>query len=202
MGIGDMRRAVFLDRDGVINRLALNPFNNEYESPHSVEDFELYPWTIDSLSRLQQMGYLLFLVSNQPSYAKGKTSMENLHAIQAQLHQLLIQANINFAEYYYCFHHPQSLVPELASTCGCRKPGTLFLQQARDKYRLDLAASWFVGDQDSDIFCGQKAGNRTILVLEKDSAPKRGKSSPDFFAQELREAAEIIIQESMVRYGN
>ena len=187
-----MRRGVFLDRDGVINRLAFNPLNSQYESPHKVEDFELYPWTLDSLSRLQQMDYLIFLVSNQPSYAKGKTSMEALQEIQAMLHRLLTQAGITFTGYYYCFHHPESIVPELAPPCLCRKPGTLFLQQAADKYRLDLSASWFVGDQDSDIFCGQRGGTRTILVTEERSAAKRGESRPDYFADTLRDAVEII----------
>ena len=187
-----MSRAVFLDRDGVINRLAFNPVNSQYESPHRVEDFELYPWTLDSLSRLQQMGFQLFLVSNQPSYAKGKTSMEALHEIQDTLHRLLTQAGITFTEYFYCFHHPESIVPELAPPCLCRKPGTLFLQQAADKYRLDLSASWFVGDQDSDIFCGQRGGTRTILVTEERSAAKRGASRPEFIAENLRDAVGII----------
>ena len=69
---GSKIKAVFLDRDGVINPNVLNPETGCYESPHKVEDFKLFPWTLESLKKLQENGFLLFLVSNQPSYAKGK----------------------------------------------------------------------------------------------------------------------------------
>ncbi len=83
-----MNRAVFLDRDGVLNPNVFNSETGEWESPHRVEDFELFPWVPDSLKRLREY-YKLFLVSNQPSYAKGQTSLENIQEIQRKLVEVL-----------------------------------------------------------------------------------------------------------------
>ncbi len=191
-----MKKAVFLDRDGVINSLVYNPLTNEYESPHYVDDLYVYPWVIKSLHSLAQMNLLLFLVSNQPSYAKGKTSLENIKAIHERLHQLLVSSNIKFTEYYYCYHHPAGIISEYAAACRCRKPKPYFLLEAQKKYSLDLPASWMIGDQDTDITCGQAAGVKTIQIRNEHSAPKRGMSNPDFSSQNLETAVQIIIEES------
>lgn len=189
-----MKRAVFLDRDGVLNRLVLNPATGEYESPHRTEDFYLYPGTAASLRLLQERGYMLFLVSNQPSYAKGKTSLENIEAIHALLHEALIGEGVAFKEYYYCYHHPQGIVPGYSGSCACRKPGAYFLEEAKKRYGYSAAGSWMVGDQDSDILCGRSCGLRTILIESKHSALKRGAVLPDYRAADLQEAVKIIVE--------
>lgn len=191
MGISEVR-AVFLDRDGVINQLVYNPKTKEHESPHHESDFQLCPDALPSLSRLQKMGYLLFLVSNQPSYAKGKTTLENIKAIHEKFHSLLLDANIHFRDYFYCYHHEQGIVPEYAVDCCCRKPKDYFLQQAKEKYGLKMADCWLIGDRDSDIFCGQSSGVKTILITNQHSKPKQGGSQPDFSALNLPEAVKII----------
>lgn len=187
-----MRKAVFLDRDGVVNRLVWNPSTGEFESPHQVKDLVIYPWTVEALSTLRKMGYLLFLISNQPSYAKGKASLENIKKIHDALHRIFEEHQIDFAEYYYCYHHPHGIVPELTVTCQCRKPGTLFLSRANDKYGLLLKDSWLIGDRDSDIVCGQSFGLRTIQIQEECSKKNRGESHPDFIADDLKKATQII----------
>ncbi|MDQ7824592.1 MAG: HAD family hydrolase [Candidatus Eremiobacteraeota bacterium] len=187
-----MKRAVFLDRDGVINRLVYNPSTGEHESPHDEKDFELMPGAVEALKSLEEQGFLLFLVSNQPSFAKGKASFEALHAVHEKFCRLMEAAEVHFTEYYYCYHHPEGVVPELARVCSCRKPGPLFLQQARDRYGLDLARAWMVGDRDSDVECGKACGTRTILIENPHSAAKRGKSSPDSRAASLADAAAYI----------
>lgn len=187
-----MRKAIFLDRDGVINRLIWNPSTGEFESPHHVRDLAIYPWTLEALHTLRSMGYLLFLISNQPSYAKGKTSLENIKAIHDALHRLFFEHHIDFADYYYCYHHPLGIVPELTRKCQCRKPGTLFLSLAKEKYGFSLKDSWLIGDQDTDVACGQSFGLRTIQIHEWCSSKKRGGSQADFSAQNLKEATLII----------
>src|ERR1039458_8963226 len=97
-------RAVFLDRDGVLNRNVLNPATGEYESPGRPEEFHFVSGVFPALLRLQEAGYLLFLVSNQPNYAKGKNTLEELHAVQALVLAGLNHAGIRFAAFYYCFH--------------------------------------------------------------------------------------------------
>lgn len=189
-----MKQAVFLDRDGVLNQLIYNPITGEYESPHVVEDLHIFSYVEVCLKELQAQGYLLFLISNQPSYAKGKTSMENIQVIHETLVQSIAQGNIDFEEYYYCYHHPQGVVPEYTGICQCRKPGNYFLKQAQEQYQLDMEQSWFIGDQDSDIFCGQSCGMNTILITNPYSHKKRGNSKPSSYAGDLQEAVRLILK--------
>ncbi|MEW6517401.1 MAG: HAD-IIIA family hydrolase [candidate division FCPU426 bacterium] len=190
-----MPRAVFLDRDGVLNRLVFNPVTKRHESPHVPQDFALLPGVLDEVERLQAAGYMLFLVSNQPSYALGKTTMENIRAIHQLLETAFQARGIRFQEYYYCFHHPEGVVPDYTADCECRKPKPYFILKARDEFDLDLGKCWLVGDQDSDVLCGRASGVRTILVAEPDSAARRGQSEPDFHAATLGRAVDIILED-------
>ena len=188
-----MNKAVFLDRDGVINPLVYNLQTAEYESPHEPGEFSVYPYAAKSLRRLSEAGYLLFLVSNQPSFAKGKTSLDNILAIQAQLAEYLQEQQVQINRYYYCHHHPAGIVPGYSGPCPCRKPSPYFLQQAAAEYRLDLSQSWLIGDQDTDVQCGQAAGVRTIQLLNPHSSAKRGNSRPEYQAKNLAAAVELLL---------
>jgi D-glycero-D-manno-heptose 1,7-bisphosphate phosphatase len=188
-----MKKAVFLDRDGVLNELVLNPGTGEYEPPHSPEDLVLYSGVIESLQVLGKSGFELFLVSNQPDFAKGKTMLENLRAVHDKLDGALKSAGIVFSEYYYCYHHPKGVVPEYTSECACRKPKPQFLLIAANDYGIDLTNSWMVGDRDSDIECGKSAGVRTILIENVHSSTYRGSSNPEFLAANLKIAVQIIM---------
>jgi D-glycero-D-manno-heptose 1,7-bisphosphate phosphatase len=197
MGIRKVaKRAVFLDRDGVINRLALDPATDEYESPHDPKDLKLYPWSINALKELQNADYILFIVSNQPSYAKGKTSLKSLKAVHAKFHRLMKMNGIKFKRYFYCYHHPDGVVAKYAVKCRCRKPKPYFILKAVKENYLDASHSWFIGDRDIDVLCGRAGGTMTILVDEKRSRHLRGESSPDFRARNLKEAVKIIVKRS------
>ncbi len=193
-----MAKAVFLDRDGVINPNTFNKNTGECESPYYPEDFELFPWSLQSLRNLQEYKFKLFLISNQPAYAKGKASLENLKAIQDKFHAILMKNSIQFAEYYYCYHHPQGIVPELSIECNCRKPGTFFLEEAKKKYSLDMSSSWIIGDRGADVICGQRAGVKTIMIInQKDMRRENTKRiKPNYKAKNLLKAVEIILRES------
>ncbi|MFA4955727.1 MAG: HAD family hydrolase [Candidatus Methanoperedens sp.] len=186
--------AVFLDRDGVLNELVLNPTTGEYEPPHRIEDMKLFPYVIECLGKIQNAGYYLFLVSNQPDYAKGKTTFEALEKVHNKFDQLLTFQGIYFKEYYYCYHHPQGIKPEYSYECMCRKPKPFFLFKAEEDHNVDLGNSWMIGDRDTDIECGKAAGTKTILIEEKLSVNKRGKSQPDFKTENIKEAVNIILQ--------
>jgi len=188
-----MKSAVFLDRDGVVNELVLNPATGEYEPPHSPNDLILFPDVIESLRILQDAGLELFLVSNQPDYAKGKTSLETIQAVHTRLDQILKANGIHFREYYYCFHHPNGIVPGYSFACECRKPKSYFLMKAASDHDIDLENSWMVGDRDSDIECGKSAGTRTIMIDEPHSSGSRGSSNPENVAANLQEATRIIL---------
>ncbi len=190
-----MNQGVFLDRDGVLTRLILNPESEAYEAPHFVQDLEIMKDVIYSLDKLKKMNLKLFLVSNQPDYAKGKATLLNIKKIKDKFKSILDENNVGLDDYYYCYHHPEGVVLEYALKCHCRKPSTLFLEKAKVKYDLNLKKAWFIGDRDTDIYCGAKVGTRTILIDNPLSKDSRGNSTPDFTVQNLKEAVKIIEHE-------
>jgi len=196
MGIGalSLRRAVFLDRDGVINRNVLDSETGTFGAPRSVQEFELAPGAILALQALRRVGFPLFLVSNQPNHAKGKSSLKDLAAVHGQLEAELRGAGIEFAAVYYCYHHPEGVVKNYSGACECRKPSPYFLLRARDEFGLSLKDSWMIGDRVTDVECGRAAGVRTIRVLE-DHPAVRGtdQMKADFEAPDLAAAVGIIL---------
>jgi D-glycero-D-manno-heptose 1,7-bisphosphate phosphatase len=191
-----MKHAVFFDRDGVLNELIISHQTGEYEPPHSPEDFILYPYTLEVLQILQDAHFELFLISNQPDHAKGKTSIENLKKVHEKLDRILSSEGIQFREYYYCYHHPQGMVPEYSFECECRKPKPFFILKAAKNYSLDLSKSWMVGDRDSDIDCGITSGIKTIMIENPQSLKYRGSSQPDFTTANLKDALQIILHKN------
>ncbi len=186
-----MKGAVFLDRDGVLTRLAFNPVSGEHEPPHRAGDLKLFPHAIECLEKMKAAGYELFLVSNQPDYAKGKATLDALKQVHQKFEQGLASHGIRFRQCYYCYHHPNGVVPEYSSECECRKPKPSFLFQARKEYGVALERSWMVGDRDTDVECGKAAGAKTILI----GTPVTGvKSRPDYRAKDLAEATRIILE--------
>lgn len=195
MGIGEVgRRAVFLDRDGVLNALVLNSLTGGMESPLSPEEFHLLPGVMPSLRRLQDGGYALILVSNQPNYALGKSSWVDLGLTHFRLVSELAGAGIHFARFSYCLHHPKGVVAGYSGTCVCRKPSPWFLFRARDDFRLSLKDCWMIGDQPTDTKCGRAAGARTVRIAVGPGAELAGSDScADAFAGNLAEAVEIVL---------
>ena len=187
-----MSKAVFLDRDGVINKMNFNPDNNEFEPPFRKEDLQLYEGVIESIKKMEDNGFLLFLISNQPDYAKGKTGLENLAEVHDELNRIFIKNNINFSEYYYCYHHPDGIVPEYSVECECRKPGNYFVIKAIQEYGIERKDSWFVGDRDKDVQCGIRSGLRTIRI-QSNYYDYKNKTDADFVVSDLEKAAEIIL---------
>jgi D-glycero-D-manno-heptose 1,7-bisphosphate phosphatase len=194
MGIGAVGRpAIFLDRDGVLNALVLNPATGRMESPLVPEDFYLLPGVIPALRRLQDSGYLLILVSNQPNYALGKSTWLNLGLIHHKLVTEFVEAGIHFARFSYCLHHPKGVVPGYSGSCPCRKPSPWFLFRAREHFGLSLADSWMIGDQPTDTQCGRAAGARTLRIGARAGSDADSDSCADAFAQDMTEAAEIVL---------
>ena len=191
--VSEKKAAVFLDRDGVLNEMILNPKTGEYESPHDVSDVVIVEGAFDSLKKLQKE-HELFIVSNQPSFAKGKASMEQLREVSARIEGLMTQNGIRFQKVYYCYHHPEAVIEELRMKCPCRKPGNFFLKEAEKDFNIDLSRSWMVGDRDIDVDCGQSAGCRTGLIPYEFSKGRFGKSKPTLQAKNIVEASEKILK--------
>lgn len=181
-----MNRAVFLDRDGVVNELVFYPSHGEWESPRNVRDLRMRPAAPVALRDIVRAGWLLFLITNQPSYAKGKCPLEDLQDVHARVLEELKNAGVRITDSFVCYHHPQSKL-EGFGACQCRKPSPWFIREAAKKYEIDLQHSWMAGDQDTDIVTGINAGCRTALLNYEHSSPKRGAAKPDLICADLAE---------------
>ena len=188
------RSAVFLDRDGVLNALVFNPATGRMESPLTSADLCLLDGVIPALRSLQQAGYPLLLVSNQPNYALGKSTFDTLGEIHNQLATQLVFGGIQFTRFYYCLHHPNGVVPGYSGLCVCRKPSPWFLFRARDDFGYSLADSWMIGDRPTDVQCGRAAGAHTIRIGSGSLAVcQDARSHADYSVSHLAEAAEIVL---------
>jgi D-glycero-D-manno-heptose 1,7-bisphosphate phosphatase len=177
-----VRRAVFLDRDGVINR-ALERDGLPYP-PTSLKEFEILPDVPAACAKLKQAGFLLVVVTNQPDVGRGTLKRGIVETIHAGMCR---QLPIDRVE--VCYHPGQG-----ASECDCRKPKPGMLLQAAKALGIDLAQSWMVGDRWRDIDCGYAAGCRTIFIDRGYAEALRKK--PHFSAGHLARAADIILRES------
>lgn len=184
-----MTRALFLDRDGVLDELVYYESSGEWESPRRVEDIRMIDGIAEPLQRFADAGWLLFVITNQPSYAKGKVSLESLQQVQET-----IVGALPVTRAYVCFHHPEATVDAMRVACDCRKPGTKFLRDAAAEFVLDLSQSWMVGDQDSDLACGRAAGCHVALIEHPGSQHKRGRIEPDLRVRDLGELADVVLR--------
>lgn len=187
-----MKKAVFLDRDGVINRLLTE--KGPRETPCLAEEFELLPGVPEALSALKQAGFLLIVVTNQPNIAKGKQTPHQYVATCLRMIQLLgHEASVDAI--YACHHHPD---PQQVSRraylkdCGCRKPKPGLILRAIREWSVDVNQSWLVGDSQTDIEAGLNAG------LPAPSLIKIGDRSnlTEVVASNLFEAAHFILGRS------
>ncbi len=173
--------AVFLDRDGILNRANVRegrPF-----PPTRVEDVELLPGTVASLGKLAEAGYMLIGITNQPDVARGIQSREMVEAINKWL-----RSRLPVKEIFVCYH-------DRTDHCACRKPKPGLIFQAAEKYALDLSQSWMVGDRWKDIAAGRASGLRTIFVDYHYCETYRG-SPATYTVEDTSLLANIILKGS------
>jgi D-glycero-D-manno-heptose 1,7-bisphosphate phosphatase len=189
------RRAVFLDRDGVLNELVPDPVSGLGESPLAVSEVRLIAGAAAAARTLARAGFILVCVSNQPAAAKGTVSLEQLHAVHRRVLELLALEGVDLAAWRLCPHHPRGVVPGLSRACTCRKPAPGMLLDAADALGVELAASWMVGDTDADVAAGRAAGCRTLLIDHAGSIHKRLRVyAPDLAAADLLRGARLLGQ--------
>jgi D-glycero-D-manno-heptose 1,7-bisphosphate phosphatase len=181
-GNDQLRPAVFLDRDGVINRAVVRdgkPF-----PPSGVEELEVLPGVASALLDLKAHGFDLFVVTNQPDVARGTQTRAAIEAI----HQALA-SSLSIDDIFVCYHDD-------ADRCACRKPQPGLLLEAQRKHHIDLSRSFIVGDRWRDIDAGHAAGCKAILIDYgyRESKPAQ---PPEATVRSLREAADWIISSSL-----
>jgi len=173
-----MKRAVFLDRDGVINRKAA-----EGTYVTRWEDFQFLPGVSQAILLLNRAGWSVIVISNQRCVAKGLLTVAELESIHRKMREALAGEGARLDAIYYCPH-------EKEPPCGCRKPLPGMLLAAAEEHQIDLQSSWMVGDAESDMEAGKSAGCRTLRIIE---TPPTEETSADGFAQTLFDASRKIL---------
>ena len=151
-----MNKAVFFDKDGVINCE-----RGEYN--YKIEDFQINDGVILSLKELQKAGFLLIIITNQGGISKGIYTKNHVEILHQHLKNLLYKEGINLTEIYYCPHHSDN------EQCLCRKPESLLIEKALARFKINSSLSYFIGDKETDIMAGKKAGLNTFKIKSNEN---------------------------------
>lgn len=172
-------QAVFLDRDGTINK--------ESHYLHEPEKFKLYPCSAEGIKKFRDMEYRIVVITNQPGIGMGYFTKEDFYRVNREMLRQLSESGILVDKIYFCPHSK-------SEQCDCRKPGQALIQRAKDELNLDLSRSIFIGDKTSDMETGKRAGMKTILVrtgFKGEDGEYPG--NPDAWADHLLGAAETVL---------
>lgn len=173
-----MRKAVIMDRDGVL-----------VEDPgyvHKIGDFRLVDNAAEGLKLLK--GYKLFIITNQSGIGRGFYTPEDFNNFNAHMINELKKRGIKIEKTYFCPHKPED-------SCRCRKPKTKFLKTIEKEFGINLKNSFVVGDKKNDIEMGRSEGCKTVLVLTGHGAKSKNEANPDYFAEDLLDAAQWIVNQ-------
>jgi D,D-heptose 1,7-bisphosphate phosphatase len=176
-------KAIFLDRDGVINQ--------ETGYIKNWQEFKLLPRVVEAIQLINQSEYAAIVISNQSGIARGLCAYEDVVHIHEQLNNHLSQSQAQIDAFYFCPHHPEG-INEFALKCSCRKPENGMILQAAKDWKIDLQSSYFIGDSERDIIAGKKSECITYAV--KSGHPLDPKNfSSDFIVHDLFEAVQNIL---------
>jgi D-glycero-D-manno-heptose 1,7-bisphosphate phosphatase len=173
----NVRRAVFLDRDGVLNEPILR--DGRPYPPSGLHELTLVPDAEAALARLKQCGFFLVVVTNQPDVARGTSTRADVERIHRHL-----ASHLPLDDFFTCYHDD-------SDGCDCRKPLPGLLVKAAAQYGIDLARSYMVGDRWRDIDAGSAAGCRTVLI-DRHYNERKSEAKPDCIVESLAEACDRI----------
>lgn len=174
-----MKRAVFLDRDGVINEVTFR--DGVSRPPADVREFSFLPGVKEASRELVEAGFVLFVITNQPDVARGMQTRERVEEMNG-----LVARELPVCKIFTCFHDDRD-------ECDCRKPRPGMITKAAEEWGLVLKESYVVGDRWSDVEAGRAAGCKTVFI-ERGYGHKE-RCVPDWVAANLREAASIICRQ-------
>ena len=192
-----MERAVFLDRDGTINELVYNVDEDVLDSPFTARRFRLMPRVAEAIKRVNRIGYLTVVVSNQPAIAKKKMTAKAFGEINKKMVAELKRKGAALDGVYYCLHHPKSKIKKYKKKCSCRKPKPGLLRMAARGLNINLRKSYMIGDSWMDVVAGKKAGCITILIGNKEKCDMcklliEKDAKPNYIVNNLYEAVKKI----------
>ncbi len=166
-------KAIFLDRDGVINKLLINDYVK------NIEEFEILPKVKEALVKFKESGYLNIIITNQDGVGKGVMSEEDL----IKIHSYMLEKLPEIDDIFYC-------TDLITKPNNCLKPSPHMILKAKEKWNINLKKSWMIGDSETDIEAGIKAGCKTIRITQQEPT----KTKADHTARDLLEASEIILK--------
>lgn len=175
-----MSKAVFVDRDGVLNRSLLR--NGKLLPPASADELELLPGVAEACAALRAAGFLLIVVTNQPDVARGTQNRQTVAAIHA-----VIREKVPLDDIRVCYHDDDD-------GCECRKPKPGLLLEAAKDWDIDIRSSFLVGDRWKDIAAARNAGCRAVQVENGQPEKEDAWASPDLRVRSLKEAADWILR--------
>lgn len=190
--------AVFVDRDGVINEIVWNEDIEQLDSPMDVSQYRFIEGAIEGLRKIKEKGYYVFVVTNQPGAAKGKTTLKKLYDISTYMITKLQEEDVYIDDYFMCPHYTKELPLTkekfLIKECNCRKPKPGLILRALRKYNIDMSASFMVGDSCTDVQAGSEVGLKTVFLGEVkcDLCKKLGDYNPTYIAKNLLDFAESL----------
>ena len=173
-----MNKAIFLDRDGVINHA--NLIDGKPHPPKDISELILLPKVTEALQLLKGAGYLLIVITNQPDVVRGKTKIETVEAINQ-----FLKDSLPIDDIFTCYHDD-------IENCDCRKPKPGNILKAADKYNINIPSSFMIGDRWRDIEAGESAGCKTFFI--DYSYQEKQPESYDYKVKSLYEAAKIILE--------
>ena len=189
-----MNKAVFLDRDGVINEIVYHKEMGILDSPANPDEIKLFSKVGEAINNFKKIGYKVIIISNQPGIAKNKFTLKGFEEMKKRVHDELKKQNAEVDAEYYCLHHPEGANKQYTKICDCRKPKPGMILQAAKDHNIDLSKSWMIGDGVTDIKAGDKAGVKTILIgrmkcdlcnLFEDEQVKPDHISPNLYKASL-----------------
>jgi len=171
------RKAVFIDRDGVINK--------EVGYLHKIEDFEFIDGVFDACKHFQTLGYQLIIITNQSGIARGYYPEEDFHTVTKWMIRQFHNQDINILDVFFCPHGPDS-------TCECRKPRPGMLLEAQNKHNIDMSNSWMIGDKEADVGAANAAWVDNTILVKSGHSIDEANSKAKFILKSIKDSIQII----------
>ena len=171
------KKAIFLDRDGVINK--------EKNYLYKKEDFEFIDGVFEACRYFQEIGYQLVVVTNQSGISRGYYQEEDFHKITKWMLEQFESQNIKILDVFFCPHGPES-------TCNCRKPKPGMLLEAKEKHKIDMKNSWMIGDKEADVGAANAAGIKNTILVKTGHDIDETNSNAKFILKSIKNTLDII----------
>ena len=171
------KKAIFLDRDGVINK--------EKNYLYKKEDFEFIDGVFEACRYFQEIGYQLVVVTNQSGISRGYYQEEDFHKLTKWMLEQFESQNIKILDVFFCPHGPES-------TCNCRKPKPGMLLEAKEKHKIDMKNSWMIGDKEADVGAANAAGIKNTILVKTGHDIDEANSNAKFILKSMQNTIRII----------